>query len=36
MGNVPVVAVAFSPAYGADRLVYAVELGGRIWRQRGR
>ena len=33
MGHVPVIAAAFSPAYAADRLVYAVELGGRIWRQ---
>jgi hypothetical protein len=34
MGNVPVVAVAFSPAYLADRQVHAVELGGRIWRRK--
>ncbi|MCA1645054.1 MAG: hypothetical protein LC797_06160 [Chloroflexi bacterium] len=30
--DVPVVAAAFSPAYATDRLVYAVELGGRVWR----
>jgi len=34
LGDAPVVAVAFSPAYVRDRLIYAVELGGRIWRLR--
>jgi photosystem II stability/assembly factor-like uncharacterized protein len=33
-GGGPIVAVAFSPAYNEDRLVYAVELGGRVWRLR--
>jgi len=33
-GDGPVVAVAFSPTYPMDRLVYAVELGGRVWRGR--
>lgn len=33
-GAVPLVVVAFSPAYGTDHLVYVVELGGRIWRHR--
>jgi len=32
MDNAPVIAVAFSPAYATDRLVYALELGGRVWR----
>ena len=34
MGDPPVLAVAFSPAYAEDHLIYAVELGGRIWRHR--
>jgi hypothetical protein len=33
-GGGPIVAVAFSPAYVEDRLLYAVELGGRVWRLR--
>jgi hypothetical protein len=34
MGELPTVALAFSPGYASDRAVYAVELGGRIWRAR--
>jgi len=26
--------VMLSPAYAEDHLIYAVELGGRIWRHR--
>lgn len=33
-GDNPIVAAAFSPAYAKDRLIYVVELGGRIWRLR--
>jgi photosystem II stability/assembly factor-like uncharacterized protein len=31
--GLPVLAVAFSPHFATDRLVYAVELGGRLWRR---
>lgn len=34
IGEPAVVAVAFSPEFAADGIVYAVELGGRIWRAR--
>ena len=33
-GETPIVALAFSPTYAMDHLVYAVELGGRIRRAR--
>ncbi|MDQ6670860.1 MAG: YCF48-related protein, partial [Chloroflexota bacterium] len=36
MGATPVVALAFSPTYASEREVYAVELGGRIWRRHDR
>ena len=31
--GLPVLAVAFSPHFATDHLVYAVELGGRLWRR---
>lgn len=34
LGETSIVSVAFSATYATDRLVYAVELGGRLWRRR--